>query len=83
MPSASERAAIDRVAMRLSHRFTDLDTRLVARVVWETYRHFDDHPSREVVPLSVQSDVMFVPTMTDPESDDERALGVQVRVLLE
>jgi hypothetical protein len=54
MPSASERAAIDRVVTRLSHQFTDLDTDAVARVVWETYRHFDDHPGRDVVPILVQ-----------------------------
>ena len=58
--------------MRLSHRFTDLDTRLVARVVWETYRHFDDHPSREVVPILVQDaaqDRMRVMPMTTRRTD--------------
>ena len=27
---------------------------LVARVVWDTYRHFDAHPTRDVVPILVQ-----------------------------
>ena len=31
-----------------------LDTDLVARVVWDTYRHFDAHPTRDVVPILVQ-----------------------------
>jgi len=49
-----ERAAIDHVAQRLSRQFTNLDTALVARVVWDTYRHFDAHPTRDVVPILVQ-----------------------------
>ena len=54
MTSDPERAAIDRVAQRLSRQFTNLDTVLVARVVWDTYRHFDTHPTRDVVPILVQ-----------------------------
>jgi hypothetical protein len=52
--SDPERAAIDYVAHRLSRQFTNLDTALVARVVWDTYRHFDAHPTRDVVPILVQ-----------------------------
>ena len=54
MPSEPERSAIDHVAQRLSRQFATLDTDLVARVVWDTYRHFDGHPTRDVVPILVQ-----------------------------
>ena len=54
MPSAAERSAIDHVAQRLSCQFVNLDAALVARVVWDTYRHFDAHPGRDVVPILVQ-----------------------------
>ena len=54
MPSDPELAAIDHVAQRLSRQFTNLDTALVTRVVWDTYRHFDAHPARDVVPILVQ-----------------------------
>jgi len=54
MPADSERAAIDHVAQRLSRQFSNLDTHLVARVVWDMYRHFDRHPNRDVVPILVQ-----------------------------
>ena len=54
MTSDPERAAIGRVAQRLSRQFTNLDTSPVARVVWDTYRHFDTHPGRDVVPILVQ-----------------------------
>ena len=54
MTSDPERAVIDRVAQRLSRQFTNLDTTLVARVVWDIYRHFDAHPTRDVVPVLVQ-----------------------------
>ena len=54
MTSDPERAAIDHVAQRLSRQFTNLDTTLVARVAWDTYRHFDTHPTRDVVPILVQ-----------------------------
>ena len=54
MPSDPELAAIDRVAQRLSRQFTNLDTALVTRVVWDTYRHFDAHPTRDAVPILVQ-----------------------------
>ena len=37
-----------------SHEFANLDTDLVNRVVWDTYRHFDAHPTRDVVPILVQ-----------------------------
>ena len=54
MPTDPERLAIDHVAQRLSRQFATLDTDLVARVVWDTYRHFDAHPTRDVVPILVQ-----------------------------
>ena len=54
MPSDPELAAIDHVAQRLSRQFTNLDTALVTRVVWDTYRHFDAHPARDVVPVLVE-----------------------------
>jgi hypothetical protein len=54
MLSASERAAIDLVAQRLSRQFRNLDRRLVTLVVWDMYRHFDGHPNRDVVPILVQ-----------------------------
>jgi hypothetical protein len=54
MTSDPERAAIDHVAHCLSRQFTNLDTALVTRVVWDTYRHFDTHPTRDVVPILVQ-----------------------------
>lgn len=54
MPADPERDAIDLVAQRLSRQFANLDTDLVARVVWDTYRHFDAHPTRDVVPVLVQ-----------------------------
>ena len=54
MTADPERAAIDHVTQRLSRQFTNLDTTLVARVVWDTYRHFDTHPTRDVVPILVQ-----------------------------
>ena len=49
-----ERSAIGHVAQRLSRQFSNLDTTVVARVVWDTYRHFDAHPTRDVVPILVQ-----------------------------
>jgi hypothetical protein len=54
MPSPAERSAIDHLAQRLSCQFANLDAALVARVVWDTYRHFDAHPGRDVVPILVQ-----------------------------
>ena len=54
MPTEPESAAIDHVAQRLSRQFVHLNTDLVARVVWDTYRHFDEHPNRDVVPILVQ-----------------------------
>ncbi len=54
MPFEPERSAIDRVAQRLSRQFANLDIDLVNRVVWDTYRHFDAHPTRDVVPILVQ-----------------------------
>jgi hypothetical protein len=54
MPSDLERSTIDHVAQRLSRQFANLDTDLVNRVVWDTYRHFDAHPTRDVVPILVQ-----------------------------
>ena len=54
MASDAERIAIDHVAHRLSRQFGSFDAALVARVVWDTYRHFDAHPARDVVPVMVQ-----------------------------
>jgi hypothetical protein len=54
MPTDPEHVAISHVAQRLSRQFSTLDTDLVARVVWDTYRHFDAHPTRDVVPILVQ-----------------------------
>ncbi len=54
MPTEPEHSAIDLVAQRLSRQFANLDTDLVNRVVWDTYRHFDAHPTRDVVPILVQ-----------------------------
>jgi len=52
MTSDPERAAIDHVAQRLSRQFTNLDTTLVARVVWDTYPAFrhPPHPGRRTRP---------------------------------
>ena len=54
MASDAERIAIDRVARRLSRQFGVFDAAVVAGVVWDTYRHFDAHPARDVVPVLVQ-----------------------------
>jgi len=54
MNSDPERAAIHPVAQHLSHQFTNIDTALVTRVVWDTYRHLYTHPTRDVVPILVQ-----------------------------
>jgi len=53
MPSDPALAAVDPVAPPLSRQFTDLDTALVARVVWDTYQHFDAHPTKDVVLMHV------------------------------
>jgi hypothetical protein len=44
---------------------------------------FDLPPGRQVVPLTVQSTVMFRPAEVDPKSTDMRGLGCQVRIGLE
>ena len=81
MTSDPERAAIDHVAQRLSRQFTNLDTTLVARVVWDTYRHFDAHPTRDVVPILVQDAardrlrVMPAATRTPPPGAATRPLN--------
>jgi hypothetical protein len=54
MPTEPQNSAIDLVAQRLSRQFVHLNTELVARVVWDTYRHYDEHPNRDVVPILVQ-----------------------------
>ena len=54
MPTRARASAINHVAQRLSRQFANLDTDLVNRVVWDTYRHFDAHPTRDVVPTLVQ-----------------------------
>jgi len=41
----------------------------VARVVWDTYRHFDTHPTRDVVPILVQ----------DPARDRLRVMPAATR----
>ena len=51
MPSAS-RLIVSRIVSRASSVF--FDAAVVARVVWDTYRHFDAHPARDVVPVLVQ-----------------------------
>ena len=54
MPTDPEHVMINHVAQRLSRQFATLDTDLVAGVVWDTYRHFDAHPTRDSVPVLVQ-----------------------------
>ena len=54
MSTHAEQSAIGRVSRRLSRQFANLDTDLVARVVWDTHRHFDTTPARDVVPILVQ-----------------------------
>jgi hypothetical protein len=44
---------------------------------------FDLLPAQRLVPLTVQSSVMFRPAEVDPRSTDMRGLGCQVRVALE
>ncbi len=44
---------------------------------------FDLPPGRQLVPLTVQSAVMFRPAELDPKSTDLRGLGCQVRIGLE
>ena len=41
----------------------------MARVVWDTYRHFDTHPTRDVVPILVQ----------DPARDRLRVMPAATR----
>ena len=40
--------------VRATRQFIHLTTELVARVGWDTYRHYDEHPNRDVVPILVQ-----------------------------
>ena len=54
MPFEPERSAIDHVAQRLSRQFANLDTDLVARVVWGHVPAFRRPPTRDVVPILVQ-----------------------------
>ena len=74
MPAESERPAIDHVAQRLSRQFANLDSNVVARVVWDTYGHFDAHPTRDVVPILVQDAardrLRVMPTPTHPAHRD-------------
>ena len=51
---ANRSSAIDHVAQRLSRQLVHLNTQLVARVLWDTNRHHDEHPNRDVVPILVQ-----------------------------
>jgi hypothetical protein len=44
---------------------------------------FDLPPGRSIVPLTVQSTVMFRPAEIDSKSTDTRGLGCQVRISLE
>ena len=52
--SRAERAAITHVVQRLSAQFSMLDPAVVQRVVQDTYRRFDGHPTREFVPILVE-----------------------------
>ncbi len=52
--SRAERAAIAHVVQRLSAQFSMLDPAVVQRVVQETHRRFDGHPTRGFVPILVE-----------------------------
>lgn len=71
MSTQAEQSAIGHVARRLSRQFANLDTDLVARVVWDTHRHFDTHPARDVVPILVQDAardrLRVMPTTAHPD----------------
>lgn len=71
MSTHAEQSAIGRVARRLSRQFANLDTDLVARVVWDTHRHFDTTPARDVVPILVQDAardrLRVMPTRAHPD----------------
>jgi hypothetical protein len=54
MTSDAERTAIDRLTQRLSARFPLLEAAVVARVVRAAHHRFDDHPTRDVVPILVE-----------------------------
>ena len=54
MTSNAERTAINRVAQRLSTQFHTVDPVVVSQVVWNTHRHFDGHPTRDLVPVLVE-----------------------------
>jgi hypothetical protein len=54
MTSDAERTAIDRLTQRLSARFPLLEPTVVARVVRSAHHRFDDHPTRDVVPILVE-----------------------------
>ena len=49
-----ERQTIEHVAQRLSRHFPAVDPDDVRRVVRDTYHRFDDHPTREFVPILVE-----------------------------
>jgi hypothetical protein len=49
-----ERQTIEHVAQRLSRHFPAVDPVDVRRVVRDTYHRFDDHPTREFVPILVE-----------------------------
>jgi hypothetical protein len=52
--SRAELAAIAHIVQRLSAQFSALDADLVQRVVRDTHRRFDGHPTREFVPILVE-----------------------------
>ncbi|HZM67750.1 MAG TPA: hypothetical protein VFC16_15770 [Nakamurella sp.] len=55
MTSDAERTAIGRLTQRLSARFPLLvEAAVVARVVRAAHHRFDDHPTRDVVPILVE-----------------------------
>jgi len=49
-----ERHTIEHVAQRLSRHFPAVDPADVRRVVRDVYHRFDDHPTREFVPILVE-----------------------------
>jgi len=51
MTSDAERTAIDRLTQRLSARFPLLEAAVVVR---RAHHRFDDHPTRDVVPILVE-----------------------------
>ena len=65
MTSDAERAAVSRVAQRLSVQFPDVAPTVVSRVVHEAYRRFADHPTRDFVPVLVAETARDRPRVID------------------